>query len=239
MKNPMYNEFAREYEKAISDNIYNANLERPSLISMLPELKGKLVLDLGCGPGFYAKHLVDAGAKVTAIDASSKMVDIVRKKLGSKINCYVQDLSCGLPTENNNSYDLVICPLTIHYIDDLTKLFNDIRCVLKGNGTFIFSTHHPLVDFTASPSGNYFKKELIAETWDTLGHPVEVKFYRRSLTDLFGAISSSGMCVDDLYEGKPTEHMKELSSECYKKLSIHPNFIFLKCRIRSYEQENK
>jgi 2-polyprenyl-3-methyl-5-hydroxy-6-metoxy-1,4-benzoquinol methylase len=140
MKNPMYNEFAKEYEKAISDNIYNANLERPSLISMLPKLKGKSVLDLGCGPGFYSEHLVNAGAKVTAIDASSKMVDIVRKKLGSKIHCYVQDLSCGLPTEKNDSYYynqgyIVITPMTINENDYslLEKMNNEKKLIPKFN----------------------------------------------------------------------------------------------------------
>ncbi len=232
MKSPMYSEFAKEYDKAIRDNIFNAHLERPSLLSMLPELKGKSVLDLACGPGVYAEYLVKQGAKVTAVDVSDEMVSSVNQKLTNQVNCYVQDLAFGLPGEADNQYDVIICPLAVHYLNHLNVLFTDIQRCLKSNGVFVFSTHHPMVDFTASPSGNYFKRELIVEQWDTLGHPVEVQFYRRSLTELIGSISAAGMCVVDLYEGKPSERMAEINPEFYMKLSNQPNFVFIKCVAR-------
>ena len=230
MTAPMYSRFARKYAAAILDNIYNAHLERPSLLSMLPDLEGQSVLDLGCGPGVYAEYLLSQGAAVTATDISPEMVEIVAEKFGGRVKSYVQDLSHGLPEESDKSYDLVICPLAIHYIEDLGQLFADVRRVLKDTGVFVFSTHHPMNDFQCSPSGNYFKRELIIEEWDTIGQPVEVQFYRRSLTDLFSAVSAAGLYVSELSEGKPSEAMKEISPESYEHLSNNPNFIFLKCQ---------
>ncbi|WP_062263706.1 class I SAM-dependent DNA methyltransferase [Endozoicomonas arenosclerae] len=228
----MYEQYAKDYEQAIADNIYNGNLERPSLIAMLPELAGKQVLDLGCGPGVYAEYLIEQGATVTAVDASQAMVDIVREKFGEGVRAYAQDLSQGLPEEQNASYDVIICPLTVHYIEDVSVLFRDVKRLLKKGGVFIFSTHHPVVDFEVSPSGNYFKRELIQEEWDTIGHPVEVSFYRRSLTEWFESLAASGLCVTLLSEGKPSERMKTLCPDSYKKLSTTPNFIFFKCESR-------
>lgn len=229
----MYSRYAKEYETAIIDNIYNANLERPSLLSMLPDLKGKSVLDLGCGPGIYAEYLLNQGARVTATDISGEMIEIVNRKFGSTVPCYVQDLSNGLPEECDSSYDLIICPLAIHYIEDLTRLLADVRRVLKDTGFFVFSTHHPLLDFKSSPSGNYFKRERITQEWHTIGRPVQVQFFRRSLTELFRAISASGMYVSDLYEGKPTTQVKQASPETYEHLSKRPFFIFIKCQVSS------
>ncbi|WP_257280927.1 class I SAM-dependent methyltransferase [Endozoicomonas sp. ISHI1] len=228
----MYEQFARDYEKAIVDNIYNGNLERPSLIAMLPELAGKNVLDLGCGPGVYAEYLLNQGASVTAVDVSQEMIKIVIEKLGDKVQAYPQDLSRGLPQEKDASYDIIICPLTVHYIEDVSLLFGDVKRLLKQGGVFIFSTHHPVVDLEVSPSGNYFQKELVTEEWDTVGHLVEVSFYRRSLTEWFESLASVGLCVTQLSEGKPTERMKSLCAESYKRLSTTPHFIFFKCEVR-------
>lgn len=232
MLNAMYKEFARDYADVIVDNIYNGNLERPSLLAMLPEVAGKRVLDLGCGPGVYAQHLLEQGAEVTAVDASEAMVEIVQEKFAGKVHAYAQDLSLGLPEEKDDSYDVIICPLTVHYIEDVIPLFKDINRVLKSGGVFVFSTHHPIVDFEVSPSGNYFRRELITEEWDTVGQPVEVSFYRRSLTEWFSSLAAAGLCVIDLSEGKPSEHMKTLCPESYERLSGNPNFIFFKCQGR-------
>lgn len=227
---PMYSLHAGDYEKEILNNVYNAHLERPSMLSMLPDLEDKSVLDLGCGPGVYAEHFINHGATVTASDISPDMIEIVQKKFGNQLLAYVADSSDGAPNEQDSSYDLVVCSLAIHYIEDLTCLFKDVRRVLKIDGSFYFSTHHPMVDFQSSPSGNYFKRELITEEWNTIGHPVQVQFYRRSLTELFKVISSSGMYVSSLNEGTPSAEMEKISPELYEHLSQKPNFLFIECK---------
>ncbi|MFK0569905.1 class I SAM-dependent methyltransferase [Endozoicomonas sp.] len=231
MTSPMYSQYANEYAQAITSNVYNALLERPSMLAMLPDLQEKSILDLGCGPGAYAEHFLNQGASVTAADISAKMVKMIQERLGERLTAYVADLNHGLPQEQDSSYDLVICPLVIHYIEDLNHLFDDIRRVLKGGGSFFFSTHHPLADFEASPSGNYFSRELIIEEWDTIGYPVQVQFYRRSLTELFNTIASAGLYVATLSEGCPSEAMKDISPGSYDYLSKNPNFLFIECKV--------
>ncbi len=100
-----------------------------------------------------------------------------------QVLAYSQDLSIGLPKEASNSVDVIICPLMVHYIEDLSQLFLEINRVLKKGGYFVFSTHHPFADFETTISGNYFERELVTEKWKTVGEPIEVTFYRRSLTD--------------------------------------------------------
>ena len=76
----MYNEHASEYARVIKNNTFNAHYERPSIISLLPELRGKSVLDLGCGPGEYFEFFLNEKCSyITAVDLSHAMVDIVKE----------------------------------------------------------------------------------------------------------------------------------------------------------------
>ncbi|MCE7554013.1 class I SAM-dependent DNA methyltransferase [Aliivibrio fischeri] len=227
----MYTTFAEQYDNVVRDNIYNAYLERPSLQAMLGDVNGCDVIDLGCGSGVYADYFIHRGvAKLTCIDYSPNMIEIVKRKFGDRVTAYAQDASIGLIREASESADLIISPLMIHYLEDLSVLFNDVARVLKNGGSLAFSTHHPFADFECTLSGNYFEREFITEMWNTVGEPVEVTFYRRSLTEIMNAITDSGLVVTQLSEGKVAEEVKHLSLEKYEYLSKKPNFIFIKCQ---------
>lgn len=236
MKSDMYSTFASEYDEVIQDNIYNANLERPTLQSMLPPLVNLNVVDLGCGSGVYAQYLLAQGAaKVTCIDYAKEMVQLVARKaqlagVSNRVDAYVQDLSKGLPNETDASADLVISPLMVHYLEDLTLLFGDVHRILKTGGLFVFSTHHPFADFECSKSGNYFERELVQQEWDTVGKSVQVQFYRRSLTEITNALTQNGLAITQISEGEVDEKVRVMDSETYKYLANNPNFIFIKCQ---------
>jgi len=231
MGSELYRKHAAEYARAIQNNAYNSQYERPSLMAMLPSVNNSNVLDMGCGPGLYTQELIEMGAKVTAIDNSPEMIDLVKDNSGDGVRAYVQDLNDGLPLQSDSSFDLVISPLTIHYIEDWRTLFCEIARVLRPFGQFVFSTHHPMMDFESTVSGNYFDTELLTQEWNTIGAPVEVSFYRRPLTELFRAVENAGMNVVTLREGVPTEEMKLNSTETYDLISTTPTFIFVKCKL--------
>jgi magnesium-protoporphyrin O-methyltransferase len=57
---------------------------RATLLSMLPlDLKGRRVLDAGCGTGAMAAELARRGAQVLAVDLSATLVDLARERVGS------------------------------------------------------------------------------------------------------------------------------------------------------------
>ncbi|BCL73605.1 SAM-dependent methyltransferase [Vibrio nigripulchritudo] len=233
MKFDMYTKHAKEYAKAVENNIYNANFERPSTLALVGDVTGKVVLDLGCGSGEYADHFLKAGAaNVTCVDLSSEMIQLVQSRFGEKVRAYAQDLSLGLPQEKAASVDVIVCPLMVHYLKDLSAFFKECARVLKPTGVLVFSTHHPMVDFSESPSGDYFQCELIEEEWHTLSQPVEVSFYRRSLTESFAAITQSGLVVSQFTEGQVTEKVKEMSPDRYHRLKTKPQFMFIQCQHR-------
>ncbi|ANW26827.1 SAM-dependent methyltransferase [Vibrio coralliilyticus] len=226
----MYTKHAKQYDAVVKDNIYNALLERPSTMALLDDLSGADVVDMGCGSGVYAEWFIGQSVKhLTCVDASSDMIDLVQTKLGNQVSAYVQDIAKGLPKESDSSADVIVCPLVLHYIEDLTPVFADVHRVLKPSGYIVFSTHHPFADFECSISGNYFEREYIEEEWNTVGTPVKVSFYRRSLMEISEAISASGLKISRITEGSVDEKVKSVCETTYQRLKNNPNFIFFRC----------
>ncbi|NOI83337.1 class I SAM-dependent methyltransferase [Vibrio tubiashii] len=226
----MYTKHALKYSEVVKGNIYNALLERPSTLALLGDVKGKAVVDMGCGSGIYAQWFLKQGvSSLTCVDLSAEMIDLVKSEYSDRLEAYVQDLSKGLPNEASNSADIIVCPLVLHYIEDLNVVFNDVYRVLKPGGYIVFSTHHPFADFECTTSGNYFERERVTEDWNTVGDPVEVSFYRRSLTEISDAVTSSGLVISRISEGEVDERAKAISEEAYQHLKHNPNFIFFRC----------
>ncbi|SHI26292.1 class I SAM-dependent methyltransferase [Ferrimonas marina] len=229
----LYGKHARAYAEAIKDNDYNAEFERPTTLAMLdqalPDLRGKRVLDLGCGPGEYVAELLKRGAHVTAVDRSAEMVALVGKRFGPcpDLHCYAQDLSQGLPGEADEQYDLVLCPLMVHYLADQHPFFAECARVLKSQGQLLFSTHNPVADAALSPTGNYYAREALTDTWHTVGAPVEVVFYRRSLSEQISAVTDNGLVITQLQEGTASERLRQRNPEVYQRLTTQPNFLFV------------
>lgn len=80
------------YGTLIDTKPHNAYYERPATLSLLPDVRGKRVLDAGCGPGVYAEILLDRGAEVVAFDANERMVRLARERLGDRARIFQADL---------------------------------------------------------------------------------------------------------------------------------------------------
>ena len=231
MASELYTTHAAQYAESVTHNIYNAHYERPSLQALIGDIKGLKVLDLGCGSGIYAQYLLDKGASsVTCIDASSEMLAMVDSTLGGRVHAYQQDLALGLPNEKTQSADVVICPLMLHYLADVTAFFAEVYRVLKPGGYMVFSTHHPCAKSEMRHAKNYFETQMVIERWNTVGTPVEVSFYRRSLTCIMQAITQNGLLVSALSEGQVDPVVQTMCAKTYEKLSTSPAFIFIRCQ---------
>jgi 2-polyprenyl-3-methyl-5-hydroxy-6-metoxy-1,4-benzoquinol methylase len=86
-----YEALAEAYAAVIDTKPHNAYYERPATLSLLPEVKGKRVLDAGCGPGVYSEWLIQRGAEAVAIDASAKMVQLAKQRLGRTTGIWQAD----------------------------------------------------------------------------------------------------------------------------------------------------
>ncbi|WP_119420259.1 class I SAM-dependent methyltransferase [Desertibaculum subflavum] len=121
--------------------------EWPALRALLPDLRGKRVLDLGCGFGWFCRFAREQGAAaVLGLDVSDKMLARARAETSDPAVQYEHaDLdSVALPDE---IFDLAYSALALHYLVHLDRLVANIARALTPGGRFIFSAEHPL--FTA------------------------------------------------------------------------------------------
>src|SRR5512145_1177330 len=175
-----YTRLAHAYAASVDARPWNAYYERPAMLSVLPPLAGKHVLDAGCGPGWYAEYFADQGAVVTAVDLTPEFVALTQARLGNRATVFEADLAQPLAFAADSSFDLIVCPLVLHYIEDWEPVFREFARALRPCGQLVFSTHHPFMDWQQFATASYFTTEQVRDTWDV----GPVTFYRRSLTTI-------------------------------------------------------
>lgn len=222
-----YDAMAAEYSADNDDGIFNAGYERPAMIGMLGDVRSRNVLDLGCGAGQLSAALIDAGATVTGIDVSAGMIELARQRLGDAASLEVADLSDPLELETD-SFDIVVASLVIHYLDDWVPVLREIERVLKPSGAFVFSTHHPTMDWQLHSRDDYFARKQSTETWTKRGRPFEVTTWRRPLREISRELGAAGFLIETLDEPAPDRRLIDVDPDTYDYLATRPHFLFVR-----------
>jgi ubiquinone/menaquinone biosynthesis C-methylase UbiE len=227
-----FNQLASVYENIVdTTSLYNSEYERPSMLGQLPQdLKNINVLDAGCAAGWYTLQLVNRGANVVATDLSPEMVSSTKRRVGDKAKVLCLDLEAKLPFEDN-SFDLIISSLTLHYIQDWNHTFSEFQRILKPNGVLLFSVHHPFTDINLLQDAYYFTTELIIDEWKKAGKTYEVPFYRRPLHSILNE-TLLYFSIEEVIEPQPTMQFKMLAPEKYERLMKSPQFLIIKALLK-------
>lgn len=203
-----YEEMADYYFKYVDTKPFNAYYERPATLSLLPDVKEKKVLDAGCAAGWYTKWLLEKDASVIALDFSPSMLEMTKKRVGNKAQVIRADLNDPLNFIEDESIDIVLSSLTLHYIKNWDVLMSEFYRILKKSGYFVFSVHHPFMDFTVFDKDNYFLTELLEDEWETNMGKVIVQFYRRPLSEIITPVIDAGFIIEKLLEPMRLNNLK-------------------------------
>ena len=224
-----YNTMAVDYAADNAESPYNAYYERPATISLLGEVTGRRVLEVGCGGGILTAWLADHGSTVTAFDVSDEMVNLARNTVGDKAHLLVADLGQPLSFAADHSFDLVVASLVLHYVRDWEHVFREFHRVLAPSGVVVFSTHHPAMDWEYSPD-DYFATKQVTERWQKGSGEFDVTFWRRPLTAMTAAIASSGFVIEQLVEPEPIPELIDRDPAAYAQIHTSPRFLFFRLR---------
>ena len=152
-----YDRFMRK-DRAAYDEMYEL---------IRPIVRHKTVLELATGTGLIAKHIVNAAAHIEATDASAEMIaEAKRDSRSAKLYFSVQDMF-RLPYANQ-SFDVVIVSNALHIVPQPEKALQEIKRVLKDDGTLIAPT------FTHA--GNSFPGKVRAFFMKRVGFPLHSKW---------------------------------------------------------------
>ncbi len=206
----MYNKMASHwYKLRIKKKVMNELLDMPAMLSLLTKIKGKKVLDLGCGPGIYSKILKSRGAKVWGIDLSEREIEI------AKVHANGVDFKVGnaydLPYKSG-FFDIVVSALVVDHFKTPRVAFSEVRRVLKDGGTFLFSIYNPVVNASRHIKGrprnyrrfeNYFDEGERHSRWfRKTRSEVNMPYYHRTYQTWIGTIVKSGFMITDYIDTK-------------------------------------
>ena len=103
-------------------------------------LKGLNILDIGCGGGLLSEPITRLGAKVTAIDASKKNIQVA--KFHAKKNSLKINYLCSSPEKLNlnKKFDVVLNMEIVEHVEDLNFFIKKSSNLLKKNGLMFIAT---------------------------------------------------------------------------------------------------
>lgn len=98
--------------------------------------KIKSILDYGCGTGLVAFSLVNDSNKVLGLDNSDGMVEEFNKKVQNKNLTNIKAKQHNILKDDlpKNSFDLIVCSMSLHHIENLEIFFKKCYEALKNGG---------------------------------------------------------------------------------------------------------
>lgn len=113
-------------------------VEQMVMLSLLPPVANRRVLDVGCGTGRYIRLLGALGARVLGVDRSTAML---ARALESEAALVRGDMT-ALPVASATC-DVVLCGLSIMDVAVLDEVVGEFARVLRRRGVALYSTLHP------------------------------------------------------------------------------------------------
>jgi SAM-dependent methyltransferase len=200
--------------------------EWPALQAMLPDVRGRRVVDLGCGFGWFCRWAREQGAAdVLGVDVSEKMLARARSALADPAITYARgDLeSIELPV---GRFDLAYSSLALHYVEDVARLMREVCKSLVPGGHFVFSTEHPIfmaprhaawqIDAEGRrtwPVDSYLAEGPRTTEWFTPG----VVKYHRTLGTTLNHLIAAGFTIAHVEEFGPTPQQIAVDSTLAKE----------------------
>lgn len=133
--------------------------ENRFILKQLGDVRGKYLLDLGCGAGENSVYFAQLGARCVAADYSPGMVDVALKladRYGVNVEGQVINaMSIDIP---DNTFDIVYASNLLHHIPDPLITIREMHRILKPGGKMCF--------------------------WDPLRHNPVINVYRRMATEV-------------------------------------------------------
>ena len=141
----------------------NGAPEWPSFRSLIPDVRGAKVLDLGCGFGWLCRWARENGAaEVLGVDVSENML--------TRAKGFPQDPAIIYQRANletlellPNVYQVTLSSLSLHYLKNLPDLVAQVYYALCPGGSFIFSVEHPV--YTSPRNPKFIKDSEGHDVW--------------------------------------------------------------------------
>lgn len=187
----------------------------PALHAALGSVKGKKILDFGCGNGRYSRLFAQLGAQVTGIDKNENQLDLaIAKEQVEKLGIDYKSVDIRCSGIGRDSYDLVLLMFVIvdtHTPATVKEFISVASEILKRGGLLLIADLHPhninreneFENFTGKHGYGYFDNgaEASSRTW--LNDGTAVSFhpnYHYRLDFILNTLADEGFCLKKFVE---------------------------------------
>jgi SAM-dependent methyltransferase len=187
---------------------YGPDIPTEADLRLLGDLKGKRVLELGCGGAQCSIAFAKQGATAIGVDFSAVQLGHARglcEQEEVRVELRQGDLA-DLAFLRADSIDLVFSAYAFGYVEDLNRVFRQVHRVLKVGAPLVFSLTHPAYDMfddNAHPSllvrRSYFDRTPIDFEWG--GIPFTA--YHHTFAELYMGLARASYRVDLILEPEP------------------------------------
>jgi len=137
-----YEEGTAEFFKEIDSRFFNSSPlfegSQPfGRFIPFPELKGKRVLEIGCGLGSHSQLLAEAGCRLSSIDLTTRAVALTKRRLElRKLPAEVIEMDGENMAFGDDEFDFVWSWGVIHHSAHTDQIVREVARVLKPGGQF-------------------------------------------------------------------------------------------------------
>jgi len=210
--------FARYSAMERSIHGLDAAGEWQSFRALLPDLRDKRVLDLGCGFGWHCRYARQQRARsVVGVDVSEKMLARANELTDDPGIAYrrsaIEDVD--IP---ELAFDVVISSLALHYVERFDLACQKVYRALAAGNSFVLSVEHPI--FTALPGQDwYYGPGGERLHWPVDNYQAEgirhthwmaddIVKYHRTLATYVNTLIDAGFCISRVAEPEPPSEMR-------------------------------
>ena len=200
-------------------------LNNPAFLAFIGDLRGRRVLDSGCGEGYNTRILARRGARMTGVDLSERMIALAREEerrepLGIE---YTRASYTDLAMFADRSFDAVVSFMALMDGPRFDLAMREAFRVLRPGGMLAFSITHPCfltkgarwlrdeegVKIKWMVSG-YFDSAGWVEQWRFTDAPREaaefvVPRFDRTLSEYVNTLIADGFVLERIEEPRPSE----------------------------------
>ncbi len=209
-------------------DFYRKHFLNPALFSLLGNVKGKTVLDAGCGEGYLCRLLAKRGAEVTGLEPADGLIGSAigrekKEKLG--ITYIKEDLSKWKSGQKN--FDIIVSNMVFMDIPDFKPAIKNCIAALKPKGVFVFSISHPCFDSEGKWEENepYVKVGKYFEHYSIQNY-IGYSFHR-TLSEYLNFVIEEGCVIKKVLEPGLPPAIAGSDTKYIRDRNI-PNFIVVK-----------
>jgi len=207
----------------------------PRMLRLGGVLKGKKVIDVGCGCGFLTNAAANYATSVIGIDSARRMIQEAQHR-HSRSNLSFQASSLAMFARiQKGRYDVCFSNMSIITMPNLAASIQAMAVLLRSKGLLIFSIAHPCFwNFYRKDEPlarfNYWRPHAVKAPFRiTLGRkplPVETTYFHRPIAAYISALTRAGLHLETVVEPNPP-HAAPVE---YRRAFHLPRFMLFRAR---------